>query len=117
MATNKTIAQLPNLVIPSTGDVTYAINGAQSYQLVVDRIARLLITEYNMFTSPLNSSVMTSGTAEVMLDGLNNASVAKLDAARLNVDWDSFVSGYFDIDGGTFYDTFSNASTFDGGSF
>lgn len=117
MATNKTLPQLPSLVIPSTGDITYAINGAQSYQLVVDRIARLLITEYNIFSSPLNASVMTSSTAEVMLDGLNNASTAKLNAGRLNVDWDSFVSGYFDIDGGTFYDTYVNTSTFDGGTF
>lgn len=114
---DRTLPQMPQLVIPTTGDITYAINGSQSYQLIIDRIARLMITEYNIFSSPLNASVMTNSTAEVMLDGLNNASTAQLDAARLNVDWDLFVSGYFDIDGGTFYDTYSNASTFDGGTF
>jgi len=113
---NKTLPQLPQLIIPSTGDISYMINGAQSYQVITDKIARLLISEYGIFASPLNSTVMTDATAEIILDGLNNASTAKLDIGRID-GVENFVSGYFDIDGGTFYDTYSNASTFDGGSF
>jgi hypothetical protein len=109
---NKTVRQLPDLVIPSTGSITYGIEGSQSYQLVIDRIARLMITEYGLFNNPLNTSVMSSGNAEVILNGLNNAATAKLEISRINFD---FISGYFDIDGGTFYDTYSNSSSYDGG--
>ena len=113
---NKTIRQLPKLQIPSTGDVSYIINGSQSYQAEVDKIAKLIISEYNVFSIPLNANVMTPNTAEIILNGLNNANSAKLNADRLNIDLSHFVSGYFDIDGGTTYDTYINTSTFDGGN-
>lgn len=113
---NKTLLQLPNLFIPTTGDISYIVNGSQSYQVLTDKIARMLITEYGIFTNPLNSNLMTNATAEIILDGLNNASLAKLNIGRIN-GVEDFISGYFDIDGGTMYDTYVNASTFDGGNF
>lgn len=112
---NKTVRQLPNLILPSTGAITYSVEGSQSYQLGIDTIAQLLITEYGLFSSPLNATVMSNATAEVLLNGLNNATTAQLDSSRINLD--NIYSQYFEIDGGTFYDTYSNAPTFDGGNF
>ena len=112
---NKTVRQLPILIIPSTGDINYVINGAQSYQVPLDTVARLLLTEYNILADPINPLVMTSGNAQVILNGLNNAYSAKLSADRIDLDLSNFISGYFDVDGGTLYDTYTNTSTFDGG--
>ena len=114
---DRTLAQLPNLPIPSTGIQTYALDGAQSYRATLDRLIQTSISEYGLFTSPLNPSVMSPATAQVLLDGLNNATTAQLNVSRVNIDLSPFVSGYFDIDGGTFYDTYANSSTFDGGTF
>lgn len=114
---DKTLPQLPIIVLPSTGSITYLIEGSQSYQGTFDVIFQKMINEYGIFANQLNSSVMNTGNAQVILDGLNNATTAKLSSDRIDLDLTNFVSGYFDIDGGTFYDTYANASTFDGGTF
>lgn len=117
MAVDRTLVQLPNLLIPSTGSKTYALDGAQSYQATIDAIMQVAINQYGIFTSPVNSTLMTVDTAQVILEGLNNATTAKLSTDRIDFDFEAFESAYFDIDGGTFFDTYSNSTTFDGGNF
>lgn len=114
---NKTLIELPELVFPSTGTKTYSVESAQSYQASIASFANFIIQNYEILTKTLPADLMTSGNAEVILQGLNNASVAKLNAERLNINFDDFVSGYYDVDGGTFYDTYIDISTFDGGGF
>lgn len=112
---DKLLTQLPDLVIPATGSKTYIVENNQSYQSTLDLLANFIITNKDLLTSVLPANLMTTGNAQLILNGLNSANTAKLNSNRINVDWDSFVSGYFDIDGGTFYDTYTNTSTFDGG--
>jgi hypothetical protein len=112
---NAQLVSLPELVIPATGSKTYIVEGGQSFQGTLDLIANFIITNKDLLTSTLPAGLMTTGNAQLILDGLNNAQSAKLQPERINVDFDAFISGYFDIDGGTFYDTYANASTFDGG--
>lgn len=113
---NRKLTELPQMGIPSTGDVTYIVQSSQSFQAKLDRVAQTIISEYNVLTSLLPANLMTSGNAEIILNGLNNAALAKINQERVDVDWSMFVSGYFDVDGGTFYDTYVNSSTFDGGT-
>lgn len=113
---DKKLVELPSLGIPSTGDVTYLVQSLQSFQVKIDRLAQTLLSEYNILTSNLPANLMNSGNAEIILDGLNNAGLSKLSQNRIDVDWNSVVTGYFDIDGGTFYDTYVGTSTFDGGT-
>jgi len=114
---NKKLVQLPEMGLPTTGDALYMVQSLQSFQTKLDRISQTLISQYNVLTNNLPAGLMTSGNAEIILQGLNNAVNAKINQDRLNVDWPSIMSGYFDVDGGSFYDTFVNASTFDGGTF
>lgn len=114
---NKKLTQLSTLAIPNTGDVTYFVQSLQSFQATLDRMANTIITQYGLLTPNLPASLMTAANAEIVLDGLNNASTSKLSQNRIDLDLTNFVSGYFDIDGGTMYDTYTNAATFDGGGF
>jgi hypothetical protein len=111
----KKLVQLSELGIPTTGDLLYTVQALQSFQVKTDRVAQTIISDYNILTENLPAGLMTSGNAEIILEGLNNAALAKIDQERVNVNWSDFVSGYFDVDGGTFYDTYVNTSTFDGG--
>ena len=111
----KKLTELPTIGIPTTGDVTYLVNNTQSFQATMDRLSNTMISAYNLLTNILPANLMTSGNAELILNGLNIAPSAKLNQDKVDVDWNLFVSGYFDIDGGTFYDTYTNTSTFDGG--
>ena len=111
MATVK-LSQLPTITVAATGSNLYIVDGGQSYQGVVDKIASVLINQYGLLFNPLSSSLMTTGNANLILDGLNSAPAAKLGSDRINFSGADF---FFDIDGGTFYDTYSNSSTFDGG--
>lgn len=112
----KKLVQLPEMGIPSTGDVTYLVSELQSFQTKLDRIAATIVTQYGLVSTNLPTNFMSVNNAEIVLQGLNNAAAAKLDPSRININLDDFISGYFDVDGGTFYDTFSNSSTFDGGT-
>ena len=112
MAQNKTLRQQPDLAIPTTGTLTYAVESSQSYKMALDRLAATLINSYGLFSDPLSSSLLTSGNAEILLNGLNNAPNALLSADRVDLS-----DVFFDIDGGTMYDTYVNTSTFDGGNF
>lgn len=114
---NKRLVELPTLAIPATGDVTYFVQNNQSFQVDLDRVGTTIINNYEVITKNLPSDLMTTGNAELLLNGLNNASLAKLSPDRIDIDFNNFASGYFDIDGGTFYDTYINTSTFDGGTF
>jgi len=112
---NAQLITLPELVTPSTGSKTYIVENSQSFQSTIDLIANFIVANKDLLTSTLPSTLMTTGNAELILNGLNNASNSKLNIERVDLDLTNFVSGYFDIDGGTFYDTYTNTSTFDGG--
>ena len=115
MATNKKLLELPTIAIPSTGTNLYMVERGQSYQGVTHLLAQLIINNYGLITSGLNAAFMTTGNAELILNGLNNAVSSKLDPNRINMDFSQFISGYWDVDGGTFYDKYVNVSNFDGG--
>ena len=109
---NKRLVQLPDLAIPSTGSVSYFVDSSQSYQGTVDRLATTIVDSYGLLTTDLNAGLMTTANAEIILAGLNNATAATLSADRVDLS-----DLFFDIDGGTMYDTYVNTSTFDGGNF
>jgi hypothetical protein len=109
---DKRLPQLPVLAIPATGSLTYAVEAGASYRLPIDNLATLLINSYSIFATPLSAGLMTSGNAEIILQGLNNAATAQLSADRVDLS-----DLFFDIDGGTMYDTYVNTSTYDGGNF
>jgi hypothetical protein len=111
MATNKRLTQLPVITIPTSGTNLYMVEGGQSYQGIVDKIASVLIGQYGILLNPIDSSFMSTGNAEMILNGLNSAQTALLNSDRINFSGDF----YYDVDGGTFYDTYVNTSTFDGG--
>lgn len=117
MATVK-LTQLPQIEIAATGSMAYIVEANQSYQGPIDKIARTIINNYPIFSSPVSASLMTSGNAEVLLAGLNNAATAQLNPSRVNLTevYDAMNDFFFDIDGGTFFYTYVNSSTFDGGT-
>ena len=115
---NVKVSQLPTIAVAATGSIAYITDGGQSYQGAIDKIATVLLNNYNIFSSPVSASLMTTGNAEVMLAGLNNAQTSQLDADRVDLTavYDDINAISFDIDGGTFYDTYVNSTTFDGGT-
>lgn len=116
---NIRVTQLPQIVIPTSGSIAYIINGSQSYKGTIDDFANVILNNYGLFTTPLSASVMTSGNAEILLEGLNNAGIAKLQEDRVDLSnvYATIADLYFDVDGGSFWDTYVNTSTFDGGTF
>lgn len=105
------LTEMPAIGIVNTGTQVYLVDSNQSYQGVVDQLANKIINGYGVFATPISASVMTSGNAEVILNGLNNAPTAILDADHVDLS-----NAFFDIDGGTFFDTYVNTSTVDGGT-
>lgn len=105
------LTEMPQIGTLNTGSQIYIVDSNQSYQGVLDQLANKIITQYQVFASPLSAAVMTTGNAEVLLQGLNNAPSAILDADHVDLS-----NAFFDIDGGTFYDTYVNTSTVDGGT-
>lgn len=105
------LTEMPSISILNTGSLAYIVDANQSYQGTIEQIALKLIAGYGLFSDPLTSSLMTSGNAEILLQGLNNAPNAVLDASRVDLS-----NAFFDVDGGTFFDTYVNTSTFDGGT-
>jgi hypothetical protein len=106
------LTQIPAIGILETGSLAYIVDSTQSYKGTIDQLATKIINSYNVFSSPLSASLMTAANAEVLLEGLNSASVAVLDADRVDLS-----NLYFDVDGGSLFDTYVNTATFDGGTF
>jgi len=111
---NKKLLELPNITTVSTGSSLYMVEGGQSYQGPLDKLANVLIPQYGILTSAITTSFMSTGNAQIILNGLNDAPSALLNSDKINFSGNNF---FFEIDGGTYYDTYVNTSTFDGGSF
>jgi hypothetical protein len=110
MANEKLLDQ-PELIIPTVNTLTYAVETAQSYKMPVSTLATTLINAYDLVTNTLAAPFMSAANAEIILAGLNNASTSMLSADRVDL-----TNLFFDIDGGNFFDTYVNTSTFDGGT-
>lgn len=111
---NKRLLELPSLTLATTGTNLYVVEGGQSYQGPFDKLMNIAIPQYGILTSAITTSFMTTGNAQIILNGLNDAPSALLNSDKINFSGNNF---FFEIDGGTFYDTYVNTSTFDGGTF
>lgn len=111
---NQKLTQLPVITIPSTATVAYGVESSQSYQIPVDTLVQFIISNYGFLTSSLSPSFMTTGNANIILNGLNSAPSALLSSDLIDFS-SSGTNFFFDIDGGTMYDKYVNTSTFDGG--
>ena len=109
---NKKLTELPVITIPTSGSLHYIVDSLQSYQGTVDKLANLLISAYGLFSSPLSAGIMTTGNAEILLNGLNSSPNALLSSSRIDFSGADF---FFNVDGGTFYDVYASTSNFDGG--
>jgi hypothetical protein len=109
---NQRLPDIAQIAIPTQNTLTYGVESNQSYKMPLSILATALINNNSLLTSTLTAALMTPANAEIILAGLNNATTSVLSPDR--VDLSSF---YFDVDGGTFYDTYVNTSTFDGGTF
>lgn len=114
MSANKKLLELPVIAIPTTGTNYYLVEGGQSYQGTMDQLANVMIPQYGILTSNITTAFMTTGNAEIILNGMNDAPNALLNSDKINFSGSNF---FFMIDGGTFYDTYVDTSTFDGGIF
>ncbi len=112
------LTEIPAIALVQTGSLAYVVDSSQSYRGTIDQIASRIINSYNIFASPLAGSLMTVTNAEVLLAGLNNATLSQLDSSRVDLTdvYDTISDLSFDIDGGTFFDTYINSTTFDGGT-
>jgi len=107
---DRRLLELTPLGALQTGTSFYCVEGGQSYRAYIDQIANLIINNYGLLTTILPAGLMTEANAELIINGLNNATYGKLNWERIES------SGVmFDIDGGVFSDTYSNASSYDGG--
>ena len=111
---NKKLLELPSISIVSTGTSLYVVEGGQSYQGSLDQLVGVMIPQYGILTSNITTAFMTTGNANIILNGINDAPTALLNSDKINFSGNNF---FFEIDGGTFYDTYVNTSTFDGGTF
>lgn len=111
---NKKLLELPNITVATTGTNLYVVEGGQSYQGPLDKLMSMAIPQYGILTSNITASFMSTGNAQLILNGLNDAPSALLNSDKINFSGNNF---FFEIDGGTYYDTYVNTSTFDGGSF
>lgn len=107
---DRRLLELPLIGVVTTGTSIYTVYGGQSYQSYVDQMANVIMNNYGVLTINLPAGLMTAANAELILEGLNNASSAQLDWDRIDT-----TLAFFDIDGGVFSDTYVNTSTFDGG--
>lgn len=107
------LTEIPAIALINTGSLAYIVDSSQSFRGTIDQLAQKLISSYGLFANPLSAGTMTSGNAEILLQGLNNAPNAVLSASR--IDFSSISIG--DIDGGNFSDTFINVVNSDGGTF